>query len=358
MSDICMHTQKIISEVYDKATVPAEELSAVKEHCASCPQCAAFVSGLAQLRKTSSPAAPEHVVEATLTAVRAESARMEQQARARERADADAASSAVPTRLSPQETPAAGGKGALPRIGPFSFGWVAAAAVIVLATVFATGQGVRYIMDPPQAAMDGGYFVEESSPDDASLRSESLLREDSAADATEPTHGAYGAQDVSTSGVSYILLNGLVYRVSDRTQAVPASDDAIGTVLSDLGTGEATGRTVYSTALSTRVLVEGPDNRTWEADLITRTLDNATFALQSGPINEFGTWPSLPAGFSTPENPDGSPSFEAAGTDDRSVPIFVPPGRSPSAGFAVGPGTGSSDPAAGNPGWTWWTPYR
>jgi hypothetical protein len=73
-------------------------------------------------------------------------------------------------------------------------------------------------------------------------------------------------------------------------------------------------------------------------------------------IDSFGVWPVLPTRFPTPTTADGTPTFVAAGTDALGVKVYAAAGRPVSEGFAVAPGTAATDPAAGNPGWTWWAP--
>jgi hypothetical protein len=81
------------------------------------------------------------------------------------------------------------------------------------------------------------------------------------------------------------------------------------------------------------------------------------YQLTSGKaIDRFGVWPVLPTRFPTPANSAGTPSFVSAGTDALGVAIFSATGRPVTEGFAVAPGTSTSDPAGGNPNWTWWVP--
>jgi hypothetical protein len=92
---------------------------------------------------------------------------------------------------------------------------------------------------------------------------------------------------------------------------------------------------------------------------VLRTLGRREYVLMSGtPLTRFGEWPTLPGRFKAPQAPDGSPTFRALAKDDRSVDVYVPPTGDIGSGFAVAPGTGPDDPAAGNPNWTWWEPLR
>jgi hypothetical protein len=155
-----------------------------------------------------------------------------------------------------------------------------------------------------------------------------------------------------------VVFDGRVYLVSERTVSLSGRDLLSGTVVTDLGTGSPTPRDVYGTR-DDETIVTGSDDpgRGFEATLVTRKLDGITFALRSDRIDAFGTWPSLPPGFDAPTSDDGSPTFEPAGQDDARTPVFVPPGRTPSNGFAIAPGTSGRDLLGGNPNWTWWEQY-
>jgi hypothetical protein len=90
---------------------------------------------------------------------------------------------------------------------------------------------------------------------------------------------------------------------------------------------------------------------------VVRLLSSVRYQLTSGkPIDSFGVWPVLPTRFPVPANADGTPSFVAAGSDALGAKVYAATGRPVTEGFALGPGTATSDPAAGNPNWTWWAP--
>ncbi|MCX8007050.1 MAG: hypothetical protein N3B11_02930, partial [Coriobacteriia bacterium] len=129
------------------------------------------------------------------------------------------------------------------------------------------------------------------------------------------------------------------------------------TALDDPASEPATA-TAYAEPLDKRTIwLRAADGRTLAFRLVTRTYANDEYALASGGVvARFGEWPTLPQRFAPPTSPDGSPTFRFFGSDDRGVRIYVPPGGRPQDGFAIAPGTPESDPAAGNPWWTWWTP--
>ena len=65
----------------------------------------------------------------------------------------------------------------------------------------------------------------------------------------------------------------------------------------------------------------------------------------------------MPPPMQPPANPDGAPQFQPAGTS-MGVTAYVQSGTTADAGIAIGPNTPATDPAAGNPNWTWWTPLK
>jgi hypothetical protein len=92
---------------------------------------------------------------------------------------------------------------------------------------------------------------------------------------------------------------------------------------------------------------------------VVRSLGRMEYGLVTGtPLQWYGQWPTLPARFTTPLSPDGSPTFVLAAKDDLGVDVYIPPSGRIADGFAVAPGTQPTDPAAGDPNWTWWEPLR
>ena len=121
-----------------------------------------------------------------------------------------------------------------------------------------------------------------------------------------------------------------------------------------------------TTQVSTHDVLGGPDpsvvyvkdaeGTLFAFERATRTFSARQYALSGGSITAYGTWPKLPSGVETPTNPDGSPQYVEAGTDSSGVTVYRPVGGDAATGIAVAPGTAPSDPAAGNPNWTWWVP--
>lgn len=148
MSDECLKSQQTLSEASDGLPVSAEDLRDAKAHCAACSDCLAYVSGLAAVKKSPSPKAPEGLVDTVMGAVREEA----------ERAKAEAA--AAEALLAAQSAEAAEGVDegdiipipeAAPRkdMGPYSWKawapWAGAAAVLLVVAGIAVMQGARFI---------------------------------------------------------------------------------------------------------------------------------------------------------------------------------------------------------------------
>ena len=128
----------------------------------------------------------------------------------------------------------------------------------------------------------------------------------------------------------------------------------MGTTLTSLdNAGEPKTLTVFATPTPGRVAIVS-NGATLAFDSVKRTLGGRTYALNSVPIEAFGTWPSLPSTFAEPATPEGAPTFVPGPNDDLGVQVFTRPGVPIESGFALAPHTPSDDPAQGNPNWTWW----
>jgi len=342
VSNACSHAHEIISMAYDGENVTAEDLRQAKAHCTTCAECAAFVSGLAKVRQVAAPKAPETAIDRAMVAVKREADTI---AAAAAKADRDAAEGVAadatdaPAPKRPNQTWVTWG------------GWAAAAAAIVVAVGVITVSGVRYLSAPP----------DQVTSESASTAQDQTFE---AAPAAPDAGSAEMSQDSASKSLSraqtpdYVLFQGFVYTVSDETQSLPQDAARIGSLTSDLGSGTVAEHAVYASETPGTVLVAVDDRTALPAMALVRKLDGASYGLMSASFTEYGVWPALPAGMSQPATDDGSPVFEAAGDDDSGVPIFALTDTEPLTGFAVGPNTESSDPAGGNPSWTWWSPLN
>jgi hypothetical protein len=105
------------------------------------------------------------------------------------------------------------------------------------------------------------------------------------------------------------------------------------------------------------IFVEDPPGHFVAFRSVERMFKGKPYVLSSnGDLTAYGQWPALPSQYATPTASDGSPTFAPAGRDDTGLQVYAPSGTSAESGFAVAPGTSTSDPAGGNPRWTWWVP--
>ena len=186
--------------------------------------------------------------------------------------------------------------------------------------------------------------------------------------AAEEFEGAPAATQDSAAGASksapevgaapsYITVGTLVYRLTGEATGVDATTlSTIGATSSSLGATQVSAHDVLGGPDRVRRLREGRRGHAVRVRAGTRTFSARQYALSGGSITAYGTWPTLPSGVETPTNPDGSPQYVEAGTDSGGVTVYRPVGGDAATGIAVAPGTAPSDPAAGNPNWTWWVP--
>lgn len=318
----CQHATELIISAADGELVDAALLTEARMHCVTCPHCRAVERLLEREPALQSPKAPVALVS------RIESAAAEI---ALEHREAAAAPAVEPTPATPSPT-------ARRR-------WVGIVALASTAAVLFVGLSVGALMI--------GMFAGHDEASETVVE----LREDPAA---EPEAGAAGTQDTLAAGTqesvapAYVVFDGVVYVQS--AEAVPSLLATAGTVVSDLGTGSSGEHAALSEPGTTDPLfVQGPSGGYMSFSRVTRTLAQTEYALASdAPVTHFGRWPTLPSAYGVPENADGSPTFTERGFDDHGQPVFAPATRVFDGAFAIAPGTGEGDPAAGNPNWTWW----
>ncbi len=167
------------------------------------------------------------------------------------------------------------------------------------------------------------------------------------------------APPVEAAG-SYITVESAAYVLSGPSTIATDGLAPAGTVTSALGGGSGPkSHAVFKADDPARLYVLDETNGQLLAfDRVVRTYGGNLYQLTSAVISDFGQWPNLPTNIAAPTNVDGSPTFTRLADDTSGVQIYRLAAGSELSGIAVGPGSGPSDPAAGNPNWTWWTRAR
>lgn len=369
----CLQAREIVSEAFDRGLTDTPGVAEAREHCRGCAECAAFVQGLVALQKAPAPQAPASVVDAILDRTRKMAA-----------LDAEEAAAARPVTPAPvATTPESTDQGASAPVAPSPpapTGWesdlgspvpprprprlwwlprtaagLAAAAVVIVALVVSF-QGFR--------ALAPGGGTPASAPVAREMEPATEAAKDvgtSSHSATSGNRFAAGPSQAATSSVRYVAFDGQAYVWLGERSPDKSSLVAAGTLMSSFATTDApVSRQVWRSKTDPDLIFLEPAIGTMTAfQRVTRTLGGKKFALsaESG-LDAYGQWPALPSRFIAPTSDDGSPTFQAAGTDDTGLKVYTPPGASPAQGFAVAPGTSGADPAGGDPDWTWWVPAQ
>jgi len=331
----CIEAQEIVSAASDGETIAAEEVMYAKKHCTSCAACAQWVSAVATLRKVLPPAPPEDAIASAMSVVRREAA----DAQETEPTPQPERSRRLRTLWKPNPTHA----------------WLAAAASIVLLFGVGTIVGVRYLLEPPQVALD----ARTAETGVATLTEEALIPQD--APPLAETGAAAGQAETPeatpVAATRFVVFGDKVYEVAASPVRERPSGDPLGSLTTDLGSGTPVSVEVYEVRRDpAAILIVSADDEVFKATLVTRAFEGDTFVLSSLPLTSFGMWPDLPVRFARPEQEDGSPTFEEGGQDDFGAAIFVPDGATPAEGFAVAPGSAGPASLTGTPNWTWWIP--
>jgi negative regulator of sigma E activity len=355
----CRAAEIALSALSDGAIADPDEATAVREHCAGCESCSRYADALRALRGLASPSAPIDLADRIAAAVASEAAALTAAVPATAAAAGVLTTEAAP--LAPDKPtagPEAVGRTPLKAVlladAPIP-GWLnrsrlwtltgtiaLSAATIVVAIVVSQNVSMRSQMD--QLALENAKLAPTS---------------DSAPVSGAASPSAPAAPTSSATAPDYILYRGGVFVGGASVDATASSVTTEGTVLTSLGSA-ALPTQVITLRMATdprAVVLRLPGGACRRFDPVTRTYGGRLFQLQSGAtISRFGEWPRLIGSVPEPTAADGSPALRRYGLDSTGVPVYVRVGASPESGFAVAPGTQPSDPAAGNPFWTWWAP--
>lgn len=347
----CRRAQDALASLRDGCEADAET-SAAFEHAVSCPECASFSSALGALAAIPPPTAPRDLADRISHAVSV--------AAEADLVDENAAS-ALAAALTPPPGPSApvlktditgesiltAQVSGLPPWLTRTRLWATTGAI----TLAAAGIVVAVIVS--------GQTADQTEL--SVIAQEGLRAGIGAADQS-------GAPAVAAPGVvapvtpaktpDYVAYKTFAYAAGAAVDVVPSQATTVATIQTALRGGTVRTVSVLQAPGSVRdIILALPDGGYQTFTVVTRSLGNRTFQLHSGPVlDRFGTWPTLPQGYTQPPDADGSPYYRAAGTDSLGVPVYVRIGQTPDLGFGIAPGTPATDPAAGNPNWTWWSP--
>lgn len=333
----CLKAADILSAAHDGEHVDPAELAEATSHCHHCTSCASFAETLARVDALIAPPAPAGLVERVLERTSAlASAETEPQPFAP--AAESPAETVVPLPLRELRRPVSG------RL----IGLVSAAAVVILAlgvsSVALLGQLTS--RQAEESARTGDTVL--TAPLGAAPESDAETAEDAATKLATPALAP-----------PYIAINGAVWLLAGPAEPQASSLTTVATFTHSLdegGTPEQ--RYAFSAAGETGTLfVRAADGTYLEFARVVRTFGRKSYGLMTGaPPLRYGEWPTLPGRFASPLETDGSPTFRTYAKDDLGLDVYVPPTGQIADGFAIAPGTAPTDPAAGNPNWTWWEP--
>jgi len=335
----CREAQQVLSSLHDREQVDPSLAQTAQEHCAACPECESFRTAILTLDAIPGPSAPPELTERVLGAVQTEPPIQQD--------------TSPTTEITPEDLAIASRASAEAKVAAVP--WLTRTRLwVATGTIAATAAAVIF-----------GVAVARQSAQQAALQQEARLAVEQslgvAATATDTSAGAEkpsAAAPSASTAPDYVAFGGFVY-VATGVQGIDASQlTTAGFVTSALdGTGAAMQLVAYNWTADQRGLVlQDPDGRYVAFTQVTRQVNGVTYRLETGgSLERFGEWPQLPNGLSEPARPDGSPAFQEDGLDSLGVRLFVRIGGSIESGFAIAPGTASTDPAAGNPNWTWWS---
>jgi hypothetical protein len=347
----CLEAQAILSAAHDGEQIEPTDVAAAQAHAAECDDCARFAEGLRYLDVMPAPGTPPDVLDATLAAV-AVAAEERAEARRFEALHLEAAAQAAELAAAEPEAAAA----PEPAVG-VRFPWLTSnvkwAAIGAIGAVAATAL-IAFVIAGNGAGPTGGAKTATSEANQSTSAPNFAFSGKSAAAGAPST----ASNPAPSTAPDYVVYNSLVFSpgalLADSSTATPTIG-AVSTAFASSGAPQSA--LVFASPLSDgSIVVQGPDgDRLYEP--VVRLLQSKRYQLAAGnDVDRFGTWPALPVRFTTPTSSDGSPVFTAAGVDALNVRVYAAVGQPVTAGFAIAPGTSTSDPAGGNPNWTWWQP--
>jgi len=371
----CQDAQRIISEALDGEQVAPATVREAKEHCAGCPSCLGYVKTLAAAHRAPLPQPPADLADRVMARVRKEADEIAVKQAYAAAAAAVAAESAVTGAVAGGYAEGdASSAQPLPENAPVDVKalwarlkrpenrrtvviWAGAAAMLLVFVGVVGIAGVNAILggrgteatsaSKQTAAYDSG-AAQESAPQ--------VATPDTSRDSSSTDQGSVAGAPAPSA--SYIVAAGSVYRLVGPNTYARSNLTTGGTTTSSLGSPDPPKSLAYYLAPEkNRVVLDDGTANLLVFELVTRDFAGRQFALRSGDITSYRAWPTMPPPMQPPANADGAPQFQPAGTS-MGVPAFVQAGTTAEAGIAIGPNTPATDPAGGNPNWTWWTPRK
>lgn len=334
----CLRTQATVSALHDGEHVTDENAEAALTHAAVCEPCRDFEADLGQLADLHAPAAPEGLIDRVMVAVAASAAERVEETQV-----------ALPEQvLEPlEEEPAASGFAwftGRARWGAYAA--MASAAAVIVLVAFISMQGTA----TPTSS-------ERQSDATGSGAADLTFSTPRSADG-QPAGSVPAATPAPARAPDYLSFKGHVYAPGALLADSTPATQSIGNVNTAFGSSASPSQVpAYRSPITDgSIVVAGPDGRRVYAPVV-RMFSSVKYQMVAGnALDRFGMWPELPTRFPTPTSDDGSPTFVSAGGDALGVQTFTASGVPQTQGFAVAPGTPSSDPAGSNPNWTWWEP--
>jgi predicted anti-sigma-YlaC factor YlaD len=370
----CHDAQRIISEALDGEQFAPATVREAKEHCAGCPACLGYVKTLAVAHRAPVPQPPADLADRVMARVRKEAdeiaVKQAYAAAAAAVAAEDARAEAV------AGTGTEGGPSAaqpLPENAPVNVKalwaqlkrpenrrtvliWAGAAAMLLVFVGVVGIAGVNAILG------GGGETARSASKQTAAYDSATqesapqVATPDKSRDSSSTTLGSGTGAPVPSA--NYIVAAGSVYRLVGPNTYARSNLTTGGTTTSSLASQDPPKSLAYYLAPEkNKVVLDDGTGNLLVFQLVTRDFAGRQFVLRSGDLTSYRDWPTMPPPMQPPANPDGAPQFQPAGTS-MGVPAFVQSGTTAEAGIAIGPNTPATDPAGGNPNWTWWTPLK
>jgi hypothetical protein len=353
----CVQASEILSTSHDGANAEATQVAEAHRHCETCVSCSAFRETLSRLESLPAPSAPDALV-SRLVSLGAEAAADIRESEIAARALAEAGFSAASPGVAGASGRAHGRSRLLPERWTPRFTAYAAAAAVLLVTLGAGGVAVVGLLGANRATDTEMMSLESPLPPAGDDQTDGAFRAQGFEDAA--SSAAADAEYQAQTAPSYVVYDRTVWRLDATADAAPSTLPTSGVVTSSLGTaGEAAEHTAYLAADGETLWVAADGGSYLLFSRVVRTLGLTRYALRSDTdLARFGLWPALPARYTSPQSPDGSPTFMASGFDDSGRSVYIPFDGRIEDGFALAPGTPPDDPAAGNPNWTWWEPLR